>query len=863
MAISTTGRGCVPGINTHTAGIAVVLLLGWGFAAGTASGADAPAPADNANLERRVEDLLARLTPREKVELMAGGSSFGTAAIARLGIPALNFADGPNGVRSNNDEPATVFPTGVGLAATWNPQVTRAVGEAIGREARALGVHVMLGPNVNIQRTPLAGRDFEAYSEDPYLAGKLGVGFVTGVQSQGVGTSPKHFVANEQELERLRSSSNIDERTLREIYLAPFETIIREARPWTVMAAYNRVNGTYMTENAALLRGVLKGEWGFDGVLMSDWGAVHATAPAANGGTDLEMPGPARYFGGQLADAVRVWQVEPAVTDESARRMLRLIARTGALDNPPLPPVHRDSDSQRSRATALQAASEAITLLRNERSVLPLDRSSLRKLAIIGPNADIPLQQGGGSANVVPAGLDTPLTRIRESAGERIAVTYEQGVDNDVVPPAADYRQLSADAGRKQAGLKFAYYSGDKIGGTPELSGIENYFEKTMFAARLTQMAARWEGWYWPTRDGVHEFRIAARGVGTLWVDDRQIIGKDVGKALPANSDFQDAGKVASVELRKGRGYRIRIDYVSAPVSFHQMHFGIRLPPPDMEAAVRAAREADAAVVFVGVSRTSESEGRDRTSLALGGQQNELVEAVLAANPKTVVVLNNGAPLDLPWAARVPGLIEAWLPGQEGATAIARVLFGETNPSGKLPFTFPRRLQDSPSYLYYSAGRDANYGEGVFVGYRYYDKRQLAPLFPFGYGLSYTRFEYSNLRVPASAGPGPIDISVDVKNAGARAGAEVAQLYVADDATVEVVRPVKELKGFAKVVLEPGETRTLHFLLSQRDLAYYDVHAHDWVATPGDYRILLGSSSADIRLQQPLRWLVSASALVR
>ena len=827
-------------------------------AAGPACFAQAPAPQDPAAIERRVDTLLTQLTQREKIALLSGGSTFGTAAIERLGIPALSFADGPNGVRSNNDEVATVFPTGVGLAATWNPEIARAVGAAIGEEARALGVHVLLGPNVNIQRTPLAGRNFEAYSEDPYLAGRIGVGFVKGVQSQGVGTSPKHFVANEQELERLRSSSNMDERTLREIYLAPFETIVKEAKPWTVMAAYNRVNGVYMTENAGLLRGVLKGEWGFDGVVMSDWSAVHTTAPAMNGGTDLEMPGPARFFGNALFEATRTWQVEQGSIDDAARRMLRLVARSGALDAKPLPPARRDSGSARHHDTAVAVAREAIALLKNDRNVLPLDRTRVKTLAVIGPNADVPLIQGGGSAAVVPARLLTPLTALREVAGAGVAIRYAQGVDNDRVPPPADYRLLSADQGRKVAGLSFAYYAGSTIGGKPDHSGVETYFDKTMFASQLTQMAGRWEGWFWPTRDGVHEFLLATRGEGTLLLDGTVIIGRNAGTALPAESDFQDAGKVASVTLQKGRGYRIRIDHVSAPISFHQMHFGVRLPEPAIEEAVNAARGADAAIVFVGVSRTSESEGRDRDSMALGGKQNELVAAVLAANPNTVVVLNNGAPIDLPWVDRAPAIVEAWLPGQEGATALSQILFGDANPSGRLPFSFPRRLEDNPTQLYYSAGRDANYGEGVFVGYRYYEKKQVAPLFAFGHGLSYTRFEYSNLRVPDSAAGPTVEVSIDVKNAGTRAGAEVVQLYVGDEATRNVVRPVKELKGFSKPLLAPGETRTLKFTLSARDLAYFDVHVHDFVASPGTHRVYVGSSSADIRAQRAFRWTAPA-----
>lgn len=804
--------------------------------------------------DARTGQLLDQLTLQEKVQLMSGATSFGTAPIPRLGIPAMNFADGPNGVRSNNDEVATVFPAGSALAATWNPEAARLAGEGIGREAKSLGVHVLLGPNVNIQRTPLAGRNFEAYSEDPHLASRIGVGLVQGVQSQGVGTSPKHYVGNEQELERLRSNSRIDERALREIYLAPFEAIVREARPWTLMAAYNRVNGTYMTEHTGLLRGVLKGEWGFDGVLMSDWGAVHAAVDAANGGTDLEMPGPPRQYGAALLQAVRDWKVEQPVIDDAARRMLRLAARTGVLDNPPAPAGgRRDSGSQRHAELAVQLAREAIVLLKNEGGLLPLDRGSLRRLAVIGPNADVPLMQGGGSAAVVPSALPTPLQSLQRLAGSGVQVLHARGVDNDTLPAALDYRLTSVDSARRQPGLRYAYYRGERPAGSPVHKGVETYFDKTMFAAELGQMAARWEGWFWPPADGEYEWRLAVRGAGTLTLDGQVVIGDGVGEALPAMSDFMDTGKVGKVTLRKGRGYRLRVDHVSTPASFHQMQLGVRLPEPSIAEAVEAARQADVAIVFVGVSRTSESEGRDRPDMKLHGRQNELVEAVRAANPRTIVVLNNGSPLELPWLDQVPALVEAWLPGQGGADALAQILFGEANPSGRLPFTFPRRLEDNPTYLYYGGGRDAFYGEGVFVGYRYYDRRRVEPLFAFGHGLSYTRFEYSNLRVPQSA-DGPFEVSVDVRNAGQRAGAEVVQLYVGDQATSEALRPDKELRGFAKVTLAPGETRTVRFTLNPRDLAYYDVHVKDWVSTPGQYNVQVGASAADIRLRQDFAW---------
>ncbi|HEY2591122.1 MAG TPA: glycoside hydrolase family 3 C-terminal domain-containing protein [Steroidobacteraceae bacterium] len=823
---------------------------------GVASAADRPVYLDpQAPLEARVSDLFGRLTLDEKIALMAGGSPFGTAPVPRLGIPSLQFSDGPNGVRSNEGRPTTAFPTGSALAATWNPIVIRAVGEAIGREALAMNVQVMLGPNVNIHRMPLAGRNFEDYSEDPYLAGEIGIAMVRGIQSEGVGTSVKHFVGNEQELERMRSSSNIDERTLREIYLRPFEMIVAEAHPWTLMASYNRLNGTYMSENRRLIHGVLDGEWGFDGVLMSDWGAVHTTVAAANSGLDLEMPGPPQQFGARLEAAVRNWLVEPAAVEDAARRMVRLILRSGALDGRPR--ARGELLSARNRSAALAAAQQSIVLLKDEHDALPLDRKLIHTLAVLGPNADVPLYEGGGSAHVIPATGMTPLMSLRRLAGSGIAIRYARGADNDEVPPPIDARLLSPTAGAAGArtdagsGLAFRYYTNADFKGQPIETGIETDLDKVRIADNLEQMSARWEGYLAAPASGPYQFSLSAAGRATLSIDGRPIIDPRQGSTLPPQIDFGAPMKLATVMLEAGRRYRIQVDYVSPPAAFHSMHLGLRLPPPSIDEAVAAARGADAALVFVGSSRSTETEGRDRASLALGGQQNELVEAVLAANPRTIVVLQSGSAYELPWADRVPAIIQGWLNGAEGPEALAQVLFGEVNPSGKLPFTFPRRLADSPTYLYYPAQRDADYGEGVFVGYRWYDKRQIAPLFAFGHGLSYTTFAYDNPRAPGSVTVGqPIEVVVDVKNTGSRAGEETAELYVGDEATTTVVRPLKELKAFQKVKLDPGQTATVRFKLQPRDLAYYDAHQNAWASTPGLHRVYVGSSSRDIRIQK-------------
>ena len=811
-----------------------------------ASGTVAAAPTD-AGVDARAHALLNQLTLEEKVVLMAGGSGFGTAPIARLGIPALRLSDGPSGVRSNDEIAVTVFPTGSALGATWNPQLAQAEGAAIGREARAMGVAVMLGPNVNIQRTPLGGRDFEMLSEDPVLTGTLGAAYVMGVQGEGVGTSVKHFVANEQELNRQTSSSNVDERTLREIYLRPFEMIVQQAQPWTLMASYNRLNGGYMTENP-IVRQVLFGEWGYGGVLMSDWGAVHTTAPAANAGTDLEMPGPPKMFGAPLLAAVRAGQVGQAVIDDAALRMLRTIVRSGALDPGPKPAG--ELRSARNHAQALAVAREAVTLLKNDGGLLPLEAGRLHSLAVIGPNADVPLYQGGGSASVVPGVISTPLQQL-EALAPGVKVSYARGVDNDEVPPPIDARLLSPTSDRKQPGLAFRYFDNADFKGKPVSRGVQTYFDATMMASGLGAMSARLEGYLWAPRSGSYQFSVSALGTGRLYIDDQEVVGPTAGSGLPAQIDFGAGVRLGQIQLTAGKRYRLRVDYVSLPIPFHSLHVGLRLPVDGIEAAVAAARAADAAVVFVGSSRGTETEGRDRPSMALPGRQDELVDSVLRANPHTVVVLQGGAPYALPWADRAPAIVQGWLGGEGGPQALAEVLFGLVNPSGKLPMSFPKRLQDSPAYLYYGTGPDVNYGESVFVGYRWYDARGIEPAFAFGHGLSYTTFSYHDLKVPARVAQGSSsEVSVQVTNTGKRAGAETVQLYVGDEATRVVVRPERELKAFHKVSLQPGETATVRFVLTPRDFKYYDAQAHRWASTPGAHRIVIGASSRDARAAQ-------------
>ena len=835
---------------------------------------DRPAYLDKAApLETRARDLLQRLTLEEKVGLMAGAASFTLEGVERLGVPRVRVADGPTGVRSNEGEPATVFPVGVAMAATWNPELAREVGAAIGREALALDNRVILAPTVNIVRTPLWGRNFETYSEDPFLAGRLGAAFVDGLQSEGVGASLKHYAANNQEENRMTVSVEMGERTLREVYLAAFEHVVKSANPWTVMASYNKVDGVYATENRRLLVDILKEEWGYDGVVVSDWGAVHATAAAANGGTDLEMPGPAQWFGARLVAAVKAGEVSEAQIDDAALRMCRLILRAGALDGGERP--KGEIRTQRHRQIAEQAAAEAVVLLRNDDDLLPLAPATLKRLAVVGPNAAARRIQGGGSSQVRTDRRVSILSAITERLAGRAEVLHADGGDNEPVPPAARPAMFSPDEGRGQAGLLCEYFAAPEMAGEPMSARAERQLGKlvshNMGGGQPAGYAAfRWSGWFWPDRDGRHEFSMRGPGEMRVWLDGAPLIDA----ATPGAPDRLDLGggdaprKTAAAQLIGGRGYPIKVEYVralptrdeqaaagDAPVglSWEYVSLGVRSQRGTIAEAAELAASCDAAVVVIGSASISEGEGYDRTSLDLPGDQNALVEAVLAANPRTIVVLVSGAPYVLPWIDHVPAVLAGWLGGEAGPDAVARILLGEAEPSGRLPVTFPARLEDTPAHEFYPGGETVTYGEGLRVGYRHFDASNEPPLFPFGFGLTYTRFRYSDLVAPETVRVGEsVPVTFTLTNVGERPGKETAQLYVRPRGP-SVDRPVKELKGFAKVELAPTQSRQVRIVLDARAFAFYDPDERDWVAEAGAYDLLIGGSAADIELQTTVR----------
>jgi beta-glucosidase len=717
----------------------------------------ASAPYKDASLpaEKRVADLLSRMTLEEKATMLSGSGWMESAPVERLGIPAIKMADGPLGVRSWAGSSAitgvrgakrhvlsTSFPAGVAMAATWNPELVRREGQAIGQEVKALGRDMILGPTVNINRVPLWGRNFEGYGEDPYLSARLGVAYVEGVQSEGVIPSVKHFDANNQEFERHRIDEQIDARTLHEIYLPAFKAAVQEADAWSVMSAYNKVNGVQCAESTELLTDILKKEFGFKGFVISDWGSTYSTAATVNAGMDLEMPGgqPMKDWstlpnfkevgngaGWLTADKVlaevKAGQINEATLDDNVGRILRAIFLSGIYDHPHMGGGEVNTPAQ--AAVALQAATESIVLLKNSASLLPLDEKKIHSIAVIGPNAGVARTGGGGSSLVQPKYAIAPLEGIQKRAGSGVEVKFALGVGMDGEDPAQD---------------------------TPEAR------------ARL------------------------------------------------------------------------------------------------LKEAVDAAAHADVAVVVVGRYEKIEREDFDVKTMDLPAGQNELIEAVEQANPRTIVVLNTGDPVTMTkWIDKTPVLVDMWYGGQEAGTALASILFGDANPSGKLPVSLPKEWKDTPAYGNYpGVNLKVNYAEGIYVGYRYYDTKNMEPLFPFGFGLSYTTFEYSDLRViPLTETAGDhigaksTAVTLVVKNTGTRPGAEVVQLYVHDGHS-KIDRPVHELKAFKRVELKPGQERLVHFHLNRADLSYWSPEKKDWVAEPGTFEIQVGASSRDIRLKAPL-----------
>ncbi len=810
----------------------------------------------------RIEKLLAEMTLEEKVAMCAGASAWHTTGCPRLDVPPMKVTDGPNGARGDGVSGATAmcFPVGSALAATFDTQLIGEVGAVLGDEARSKGAQVLLGPTVNIHRAPLGGRHFECYSEDPHLTARIAVAFVNGVQSRKIGTSIKHYVCNDSEFERFTISSEVGERALREIYLTPFEAAVREANTWSVMSAYNRINGIYASSHHALLTGILKDEWGFEGFVVSDWGASRETVENANGGLDLEMPGPARTMGDKLLEAVKAGDVAEATVDDKVRRLLRITIATGKLDAPE-EPAEQSIDLPEQRALARRVAADGMVLVRNE-GVLPLDRARLKKLAVIGPNAERGMIQGGGSSFVKPHYQMHPLAALREAFGEDVEIVHEHGCSIEKFVPNIDSAQLRPANGEDRPGLLIEYWNSEEppaAGDTtpPVLAKVVNRTE-ALFMGKFAEevdpesFCVRYSGTFTPTVTGPHVFGIRGSGRARLLVDEALVVdnwsSREFGDSFFGSGSEEKRGEV---ELNAGEAYLFRVEFNKDPgAGLAGLQFGLLPPRPAnlLERAVAAAADADVAILVVGTNGDWETEGNDRTTLALPGGQDDLIAKVIAANPNTVVVMNAGSPVEMPWFDAAPALLQVWFPGQEFGHALCDVLLGDVNPSGRMPTTWPRRIEDTPAFTNYPGENGAvSYGEGLFVGYRWYEARKIEPMIPFGHGLSYTRFEYGPLTCPETVAPGSdVTVSIAVTNAGERAGQEVVQLYVGNP-DARLARAPRELRAFEKLHLEPGEEKRVTFILNPRALSYWNPATGSWTADPGRFTLEAGPSSADTR----------------
>ena len=801
----------------------------------------------SSDVEGRINSILRQMTLEEKIDYIGGLNDFYIRPMPKLGLPALKMADGPVGIR--NYGPSTALAGGIGLAASWDPGLAQRVGKVLGEDARARGVHFLLGPGVNIYRAPMNGRNFEYFGEDPFLASHIAVAYVEGVQSERVCATIKHFMGNNSEYDRHNVDSIIDERTMREIYLPTFEAAVKEAHVCSIMDSYNLTNGEHLTQNDYLNNQVAKKDWGFDGIMMSDWNATYDGVAAANGGLDLEMPSGKFMNRETLLPAIKAGKVSEATIDEHVRRILRKAIQFGWLES-----SYDQTDlsislyNPEGRAVSLEAARGAMVLLKNEGHLLPLDKSQIRTLAVIGPGAYPASPVGGGSAQVRPFNSVSYLEGLANYLGDATKVVYSPGIAS--LSQMADSTPFVTAAVNGQPGLKAEYFSSLDLSGPVCDARTDKHLNFGLdHPLGHDFKSARWTGYFVaPQAGSYHVFlqSLGEEGGDRLFLDDKLVFDEwHIYRALVDDLVLDlSAGphKIRVEAYRKddwnGPGLRLGIVSPSAMV----------LP----EARTLAAK-ADAVVVPVGFDPYIESEGADR-SFHLPPGQDELIQAMVAANKNVIVVVTAGGAVDMnAWVDQTPALFQGWYSGQEGGTALAQLLFGDYSPSGRLPITYDRRLEDNASYrtYYYPSENDkkVKYSEGIFLGYRAYDKSNTKPLFPFGYGLSYSSFAYQNLSVsPATfSADQTLTISFDIANTGNRRGAEVAQVYVGDK-HASVPRPVKELKGFAKVELNPGETRHVSVALNRRSFSYYDIKNRRWTAEPGDFDISVGRSSAQIEL---------------
>ena len=828
--------------------------------------------------QRGRDELLATLSLEDKIALLTGADYWSLRGHPAIGLRPIRTSDGPAGVRGPRwDERDTALnvPAPVALAATWDPRRAELIGGLLAAECRRKDVDVLLAPTVNLQRSPYGGRNFEFFGEDPLLTAVMGGALVRGIQHGGVAATVKHFVANDSETQRFTVNAQVDERVLRELYLAPFESITRQARPWAVMAAYNGVNGHTMTESP-MLNDILKGEWGFDGVVVSDWGAVR-TITAANAGLDLVMPGPSGPWGPALAEAVRQGLVSEAALDDKVLRLLRLAERVGALDHGArhrvIEPDRADEPDRaaepwpddRAREALRSTAAAGFVLARNEVSLLPLDVRSLRRVAVLGPNAAVPRTLGGGSATVFPPYRVSPLDGLRAALGPDVMVDYSPGVRSHTRIPLAPPALLHLPGGTGPGVLAEFLAEDATVLDTEHRAGGFCTWRSLPEAVRSARLAAvRVTTTIRALTSGTHV--IGCSGHGRFRLTLAGELAFDTYLSVPAGTDPTEAHirppqHCVAVSLQAGQAVDVILEHhvsnLGRPTSFvlggvsFQLNIEEPYRPDDEEIvrAVRLAQAADVVLVVVGTTEEVESEGFDRATLDLPGRQDELVRRVADANPRTIVVVNTGAPVLLPWADTVPAVLLTLFPGQEYGNALADVLLGRSEPGGRLPVTWPEAQDDLPATMP-SDGALA-YAEGLHIGYRHLYRTGREPRYPFGHGLGYTRWEYLSgelMASPSARGTaGDAVVRVRLRNAGARYGSETVQVYASHPASA-VERPVRWLAGFAQAEAPAGAEVTAEIAIPLRRLAHWDTTAGAWTVEPGEYQLHVGRSSLDLSL---------------
>ncbi|KAL4882121.1 glycoside hydrolase superfamily [Aspergillus karnatakaensis] len=814
-----------------------------------------------------VDKALRELTLEEKIQLLAGKDTWATHDIPRLSIPSITTSDGPHGVRGIrffNGPPGSLLPSATAMGATFDRDLMYRVGELLAAEAKEKKCHVILAPTVCLQRSPLIGRGFEAFGEDPTLSGLMASSYINGVQKHGVAVSLKHYAAHDQSSMSLEDSVRASERTLRETHLLPFQLAVKHSNPWSIMTSYHRINGTHVCEDPWLLNKVLRKDWKWDGLVMSDWFGTYSTAEALNAGMDLEMPGPTRWRGELLFWSILARKVKRSTVDFSVRNLLNLINKVSGREESEA--AFGEGDSQEKTDLCSQVASSSVVLLKNEKNILPLDPSTKQSYALIGPNVVYPAVSGGGSADLTPYHVSKPLEAVRSVLGEK--VKFSPGCWGHIFTPLLqDNIHLP---GSREPGYSLSWFGQDPIKNndahpvaSTTTTQAQMYFADSLPEAVPAAYWLRVETVYRAERSTTMSFGLCVLGRGRMWINDKEVIDLDTSqpeKTLQTPMFNQASMEVtADINVTAGKEYKIvvMLRNGAATASVGALNQGgLRIgccekidPERALAEAVELAKSVDVPIIIAGLNADYESEAVDRKDLKLPPAVDRLIEKIATANPNTVVVTQSGCPIEMPWVQKTGTLVHAWFGGQESGRAIADVLTGKVNPSGRLSVTFPERLEDTPAYLTFGKGsREIFYGEGVFLGYRYYEKVRRPPLFYFGYGLSYTSFEYSNLVVPGTVhldggNHSSFEVTVDVQNIGDRDGHEIVQVYI-QDIDCEAARPAKELKAFTRVWVPRGETITARLALDKYALSYWNEEEEQWLAERGAFNAIV-SRSAD------------------